>query len=71
MAKATNTDNKHKDNSRRNRAHPLSPDKRRERRQEQAIERQAAYDALSTDEKIARAVPRGGKRELARLGVEV
>jgi hypothetical protein len=39
------------------------------RRQAEAIERQAAYDALSTEEKIAKAekAPGESKKELRRL----
>jgi hypothetical protein len=42
---------------------------RRKERQEQAAIRQAEYDALSTEQKIARAKSRRGnsKKELARL----
>lgn len=38
---------------------------RKEQRRTQAAERQAAYDALSNDEKVARAVP--GSRQHKRL----
>lgn len=52
------------------RRYPVGHDPRREKRYEEAVERQAAYDRLSRDEKIALVLSRPGKaaRELARLG---
>ena len=41
--------------------------RRRVERQEQAVERQASYDALDLKDRIARAQARGGRRELARF----
>lgn len=72
MAKDVKQERRKSHNDKRNRSHPLSPDRRREKRQKEAVERQEAYDALTTEEKIAR-LPREGHslRELLRLGVPI
>lgn len=52
------------------RRYAVGVDPRRERRQEGAIERQAVYDALTKDEKLALIASRRGNsaKEKARLG---
>lgn len=51
------------------RRNPVGVDPRRVTRHEQAVERQAAYDALTPDEKLAQIDSRRGKsaRERARV----
>lgn len=55
-----------------NHYHPLSQTKRKERKRTEAAERQAAYDALSLEEKRARIATRRGNstKELARLAAK-
>lgn len=43
----------------------MNRDKRREQRHEEAVARQALHDALTLDEKIAKATP--GSKEMMRL----